>query len=222
MLYLVRLTATHPDFAPIEIDQFVGGYPNQLMTNSKVELGTIIFSKAGSSHDTTIQGRIYDAFTNETFTEEYLVTLYEGYGTVTPQELGGVQAMRRIEFKPEESYTESYTGYFELPSMKAGAYYSVYQAPGYISNYQRINVLKASSPMFQSSDPVPMIPVLDEHQLALSLTWGNRFYDLDLVVEFVASSDLTCRVNFSNRECGGVRLVVDNSMESQRSSADVI
>jgi len=103
--------------------------------NSKVELGTIIFSKAGGGQDTTIQGRIYDAFTNETFTEEYLVTLYEGYGTVTPQELGGVKAMRRIEFKPEVAYTEAYTGYFELPDMKSGAYYSVYQAQGYISNY---------------------------------------------------------------------------------------
>ena len=89
MLYIVRLTATHPDFAPIEIDQFVGGYPSQLM-QPKVELGTIIFSKNGVSTETTLQGRIYDAFTNETFTEEYFVTLYEGYGTVTPAELGGV------------------------------------------------------------------------------------------------------------------------------------
>ena len=46
MLYLVRLTATHPRFDPIEIDQFVGGYPSQLM-NSKIELGTLIFSKKG-------------------------------------------------------------------------------------------------------------------------------------------------------------------------------
>ena len=89
MLYLVRLTATHPRFDPIEIDQFVGGYPSQLM-NSKIELGTLIFSKKGGGSQEIMQGRIYDAFTNETFTEEYLVTLYGGYGTVTPAELGGV------------------------------------------------------------------------------------------------------------------------------------
>jgi len=76
--------------------------------------------------------------------------------------------------------------------------------------------------MFQSTDAVPMIPVLDEHQLAMSLTYGNTQYDLDLSVEFVASPDMTCRVNFANRECGGVRLIVDNSMESARSSADII
>ena len=94
--------------------------------NSKIELGTLVFSKKGRGTEVTLQGRIYDAFTNETFTEEHLVTLYEGYGTVTPAELGGVQALKRIEFKPEISYTESYTGYFELPSMNPGAYYSVY------------------------------------------------------------------------------------------------
>ena len=57
-----------------------------------------------------------------------------------------------------------------------------------------------------------MIPILGEDQLALSLVWGNNQYDLDLSVEFDVSSDIKCRVNFAHRECGGVRLIVDNSM----------
>ena len=58
--------------------------------------------------------------------------------------------------------------------------------------------------------------------MALSLAWGNNQYDLDLAVEFEASPDIKCRVNYAYRECGGVRLNVDNSMVAARSSADIV
>ena len=111
--------------------------------------------------------------------------------------------------------------------MVPGAYYSVYQAPGYISNYQRINVLKMQGGSkndiaYQTIDSVPMVPILDEGQLALSLTWGNQWFDMDIVVEFDVSPEVKCRVNFANRECGSVRMVLDNSMDQKRSTADVV
>ena len=46
ILYLVRLTATHPNFETIEIDQFVGGFPSQI-ANKKIEMGSLVFSKKG-------------------------------------------------------------------------------------------------------------------------------------------------------------------------------
>ena len=67
-----------------------------------------------------------------------------------------------------------------------------------------------------------MIPILEDDQLALSLSWGNSQYDLDLAVEFQVSPDIKCRVNHAYRECGGVRLIEDNSMVAARSSADIV
>ena len=66
--------------------------------------------------------------------------------------------------------------------------------------------------MYQSIESIPMIPILEEDQLALSLTWTNTQFDLDLSVEFDLGPDIKCRVNHAYRECGGVRLIMDNSM----------
>ena len=52
----------------------------------------------------------------------------------------------------------------------------------------------------------PMVPSLEDGQLALVLTWGEMSpKDLDIHVEFIAHQDILCKCDFSMRSCGGVR-----------------
>ena len=51
----------------------------------------------------------------------------------------------------------------------------------------------------------PMVPSLEDGQLALVLTWGEMSpKDLDIHVEFIAHQDILCKCDFSMRSCGGV------------------
>jgi len=58
--------------------------------------------------------------------------------------------------------------------------------------------------------PIPMVKQLADGELTLVLTWGDSPSDLDLHVEFVASPTISCKCDFSMRQCGGVRLLSDN------------
>lgn len=71
----MRIEATKNNFDPIGIDYFVGGYPN----TDKIELGTFSFYK-GDNLMHNVSGRVFDAFTNKTFSSDYSITVFKGYG----------------------------------------------------------------------------------------------------------------------------------------------
>ena len=73
--YTMRLEATKTNFDNIGVDYFVGGYPN----TDIVELGTFSFYK-GDSMLHNVSGRVFDAFTNKTFSNDYSITVFQGNG----------------------------------------------------------------------------------------------------------------------------------------------
>ena len=68
---------------------------------------------------------------------------------------------------------------------------------------------------------IPLVPELEDGELALVLTWGYSPRDLDLHVEFVASQTLLCKTDFTMKSCGGVKYMQD-SVEGGHKGADVI
>ena len=115
-----------------------------------------------------------------------------------------------------------YTGFFEIPEMKQGAYLAVAESKGYHRNFERFYILKDAG----NIKGIPMVPRLEDGQIALVLTWGNAFAegerDLDINVEFVASDTVICSVDFTNRRCGGVSYLTDTVDLSSGSNSDVI
>ena len=67
----------------------------------------------------------------------------------------------------------------------------------------------------------PLVPVLNEGELALVLTWGYSPRDLDIHVEFIASPTILCKCDFSMKHCGGVKYMADTVQGGDRGS-DVI
>lgn len=56
---------------------------------------------------------------------------------------------------------------------------------------------------------IPLVPLLEEGELSLVLTWGYSPRDLDIHVEFIASPNILCKCDFSQHSCGGVRYMED-------------
>lgn len=56
-----------------------------------------------------MQGRIFDAFTNKTFTTDYSITVFEGFGG----QLSGKAAYEKIDYYGS-ALLDYYTGFYEL------------------------------------------------------------------------------------------------------------
>jgi len=66
---------------------------------------------------------------------------------------------------------------------------------------------------------MPLVPKLKDGELAVVLSWstgntatGNNveLQDLDLHIEFEASETIMCNVDFTMRQCNGVKLTTDS------------
>lgn len=70
-------------------------------------------------------------------------------------------------------------------------------------------------------DSIPLIPLLEDGELALTLTWGDQPVDMDIHVEFLAGKTLLCRCDFTMQECGGVEYLTDTT-DTGYKGADII
>lgn len=105
----------------------------------------------------------------------------------------------------------------DLPS---GLYTAVSESQGYLTNFVKFAV---TSTLFQGIKPFPILPKLEEGQLALLLTWSSyKIKDLDLNVEFIGSPTISCKVDFTSRSCGGVKQISDASSSGESAGSDVI
>lgn len=86
--YLMKIHSTRPGFPKIVFDYFVGGFPRSTV----VEMGTYSFYKSDvQQHNVT--GRMFDAFTNKTFEDDYSITAYPGYGELDRNHDTSVQVL---------------------------------------------------------------------------------------------------------------------------------
>ena len=158
-------------------------------------------------------GRLFDAFTNKTLSTDYSITVHQG--------LGGFQGKPPYEkleiFSGNGQY---YTGYFELFDLSPGPYIAIAESKGFINNFQRFYSLPVST--IKPMRAFPLVPNLDEGQIALVLTWGQAtLRDLDIHVEFIASPNILCKCDLLMRSCGGVSYMTDQTSGGER-GADVI
>jgi hypothetical protein len=69
--YLMKIHAEKPNYPPIVFDYFVGGYPRA----HNVDMGSFAFYVSDNlNHNVT--GRVFEAFTNKTFSDDYTVAVY--------------------------------------------------------------------------------------------------------------------------------------------------
>ena len=169
-----------------------------------MELGAYsFFTSDNRSHNVT--GRVFDAFSNKTFQDDYTLSAYQGYGELNKT--------KGEPYEVIEQYGNGlfYTGDFELYYLKSGAYVAVIDPPiGFIKNFQRFYALP-SPPFTKSMRSIPLVPELQEGELALVLTWGYSPRDLDIHVEFVGSPTILCKCDYSMHQCGGVRYMTDTT-----------
>lgn len=160
-----------------------------------------------------VHGRLFDAFTNKTFTNDYSITVYEGHGG---QQVGK-SAYEKLDYYGS-TLGDFYTGFYELVDLTPGAYIAIAEAKGYSTNFQKFYALS----QLEKLRSFPMVPYLEEGQLGLVLTWGNFApRDLDIHVEFIAAQDILCEVDYSMRACGGVRYMSDTIQGGNR-GADAV
>ena len=70
--YLIKVTAEKPMYSqPITFDYFVGGLPHADI----VEMGTYAFYMSDNKQH-NVSGRLYEAFTNKTFSDDYSLSVY--------------------------------------------------------------------------------------------------------------------------------------------------
>jgi len=69
--YLMKIQADKGNYQSIIFDYYVGGFPR----TDRVELGSYAFyTSDNKNHNVT--GRLFEAFTNKTFQEDYTLTVY--------------------------------------------------------------------------------------------------------------------------------------------------
>ena len=208
--YTMKVSATHKKYTtPVVFDYFVGGFPR----TDTVEMGTYAFyTPDNASHNVT--GRLFDAFTNRTFANDFSITVYAGYGEFSQNYTAPNE---KLDVFGNGDY---YTGFYELYDLQSGAYSAVVESTGYIKNFQRFYALP-SPPFPKQMRGLPVVPVLEDGELALVLTWGYSPRDLDIHVEFVTSPTVLCKCDYSMHRCGGVKYMTDTVQGGDR-GADVI
>ena len=163
-----------------------------------------------------VSGRMFEAFTNKTFEDDYTISIYPGYGELDRTRDNAIEVLQY-----HGNGGQYQTGNFEFYDLKAGAYVAVFDTPlGYVKNFQRFYALP-SPPYSKQMRSVPLVPELGAGELALVLTWGYSPRDLDIHVEFVASPTILCKCDFSMHQCGGVKYMTDTTAGGDR-GADVI
>jgi len=89
----------------------------------------ILFNISFLAHNVT--GRLFEAFTNNTFHTDYTITVYPGYGELNSTALTPYET---IDYIGNGDY---YTGFYELFDLPTGAYVAIVESLGYVKNFQR-------------------------------------------------------------------------------------
>ncbi len=120
---------------------------------------------------------------------DYQITVYKGFDS----DLQTLVPYEKLDIiSDSELY---YSGFFDMVDLPTGLYTAVTESKGYLSNFVKFAI---SSKLVQGIKPFPVIPRLEEGQLALLLTWSSyKFKDLDLHVEFIGSQTIQCKVDFT-------------------------
>jgi hypothetical protein len=119
----VRIEATRKNFEPIVYDYVVGGYP----LASRVEMGSYSYY-IGDNKSHNVSGRVFEAFNNKTFSGDYELTVYSGYGEFNRS----TYPYEQLNYYGNDEY---YTGMYEIYDLTAGPYVAIVDAPGFIKNF---------------------------------------------------------------------------------------
>lgn len=69
-----------------------------------------------------VTGRLFEAFTNSTFSQDYTITVYQGYGELNNTALTPYETLDYF------GNGEYYTGYYELYDLPTGAYVAIVES----------------------------------------------------------------------------------------------
>lgn len=204
------MKATYKDYQPITYTLLVKYLPNLDGKTKFVDLGTHIFYKnttanlRPSSKYQFLLSNVMDATTDDD-RDDYDVTFSDGlrnYYQLQDQEnlftLGDAEAKTIPHIgenfiqvsSDEDAFVNSKRRFFTLPGM-------------------------------DTNIEVPLVSKLKDGELAVVLTWTQGatisgtnaiINNLDLHVEFQTSSSVLCQVDFTQRQCSGVRLSTDSTI----------
>ena len=72
--YIVKVQAEKPMYSqPIAFDYFIGGFHTE--NTDTIEVGTYAFYMSDNKMH-NVSGRLYEAFTNKTFSDDYTLSVY--------------------------------------------------------------------------------------------------------------------------------------------------
>ena len=112
-------------------------------------------------------------------TTDYQITVYKGYDS----DLKDEAAYEKLDIISDNGLY--YSGFFDIVELTSGLYTAVTESQGYLTNFVKFTV---TSGLIQGIKPFPILPKLEEGQLALLLTWSSsKIKDIDIHVDFIAS-----------------------------------
>ena len=210
--YRVKVSATYKDYLPLEWDLNVKYLPNLDGFTKFIDLGTHIFYNTS-----TVRPTVPYQFTlsNVIDSQDDDLDIYNfelNDGMVTYYEL--TEQENVIQISDAKSA--------EIPIIGESIAYVSSEGTFSTSNRKFFN-LKGQP----SNIEIPLVSNLLDGELAVVLSWtqGSKvvgsnveMQNLDLHVEYQASETVMCTIDFTNRQCNGVKMTADSFITDNRMS----
>lgn len=98
-------------------------------------------------------GRVFNAFTNQTMTSDFQITVYKGYDS----DVQGVPAYEKLDIISDNGLY--YSGFFDMIDLTSGLYTAVSESQGYLTNFVKFAVTQS---LVLGIKPFPILPKLEE------------------------------------------------------------
>jgi hypothetical protein len=128
--YSINVEAIRSGFEPINFDLKIGGF--HYHKQDQVELGSFMFIKA-ENRTYNVTGRLFNAFNNKTFTDDYQIIVYKGFDS----DLEGLTAYEKLDIIGDGV---QFSGFFDMVDLVPGLYTAVAESQNYISNFMKFAV----------------------------------------------------------------------------------
>lgn len=207
--YKIEVKATYKDFDPITYALDVKYNSNLDGKTRFIDLGTHIFYKRSQVPDGSVNLRGYNFTLNNVV--DQVDDDIDDYQLIVDDGLHEYIKLNDQENNISMAAPEVLKDHYEIKTGENIAHISQPGGEDFLDAKRQFFAL----PGFSNQIEIPLVSKLKDGELAVVLTWMQGTYvsggeveveNLDLHVEFQPSESSLCNVDFSQRQCNGVKL----------------
>ena len=209
-IYKVKVHATYKDFNPINFELNVKYLPNLDGRTKFVDLGTHIFIRS----TTKMINQPYNfVLSNVIDSQDDDIDSYQ------LQLSNGLETYYALENQENQIKVDNPN----VPILGESIVKASTEENAFLQSQRKFFNVPGASPNIE----IPLVPKLLDGELAVVLTWtqgakthGNQadLQSLDLHVEFKASDTVMCNVDYTQRQCNGVKMTADSFITDNKMS----